>query len=136
MEYKWKGTIWDKGITIKLLVKFMKEHHLMHQAYLRANRFLPIELQEQLYYPPIDAVGKLFLKYGKNTRKSVGNGIPCQEDLVLSQLWKFYVLERISQYPQKYQKSLIESLRFHLLNNGTRGSKEVEKLFKIHRIEY
>lgn len=108
----------------------------MHQAYLRVNPFLPRELQEQLHYPCLEAVGKLFLRYGKNARKSVGGGIPCQEDLALSQLWKFYVLERISQYPQKYQKSLIESLRIHLRNNGTRDSKEVEKLFKIHRIEY
>jgi hypothetical protein len=91
LEY-WKGTIWDDGLTIKLLVKFMKEHHCMHRIYTRVFKLLPRYYWSELYYPSIYSVGGFFLRYGKDIRSYQEKGMPIMDDLVLSQLWKFYVL--------------------------------------------
>ena len=134
LEY-WKGKIWDDGLTIKLLIKFMKEHHCIHRIYTRTFKLLPIYYWNELYYPNIYSVGRFFLTYGKDIRRCQENGgVPIIDDLVLSQLWKFYVLERIEMYPQQHRTELKGVLTAQIKNNGYRGDEEVKRLFEIHNL--
>ena len=134
LEY-WKDKIWDDGLTLKLLVKFMKEHHCMHRIYTRTFKLLPRYYWSKLYYPMTYNVGGFFLRYGKDIRRCQENeGMTIVDDLVLSQLWKFYVLERIEMYPQPYRTELKETLTFQIRNNGYRGDEEVKRLFEIHNL--
>lgn len=133
LEY-WKGNIWDDGLTLKLLVKFLKEHKLMHRVYTKVFKLLPEYYWQGLYYPTTFSVGGFFLRYGKDIEKNLDNE-PFMEDLVISQLWKFYVLERIDMYPQIHRNKLLGALTFQIRNNGYRGDEEVKRLFEIHNLK-
>jgi hypothetical protein len=107
----------------------------MHRAYTKVFKLLSDYYWEGLYYPNNFGVGGFFLRYGKDIRKCQENGgIPIMDDLVLSQLWKFYVLERIDMYPQTHRSELLGALTFQIKNNGYRGDKEVKRLFEIHNL--
>ena len=134
LEY-WKCKVWDDGLTLKLLVKFLKEHKLMHRVYTNVFKLLPNYYWNELYYPNPFGIGGFFLRYGKDIRSYQENGgIPIMNDLVLSQLWKFYVLERIDMYPQPHRSELKKALTFQIRNNGYRGDEEVKRLFEIHHL--
>lgn len=58
-----------------------------------------------------------------------------EERLVTSQLWRFHMLEKLNEIDENTTKlffpkeNYVKSIRGRIANNGTRNSKEIEKLF-------
>ena len=122
---------WDKGLTLKLFVKFLKKHHYLQNFYGYIHRkncgFL---------YPPISHIPDMFMSYGKNYKGFVANGfISIKKDLVLSQLWRFYVLRRIDKYPERSREKIKEFLIGRIKYNGVRDDGRLKRLFNKYNIE-
>lgn len=67
------------------------------------------------------------------------NNVKDKNHLVLSQLWRFFLLEEIENkkyMPRTFTVEGLEStLKFCIRNNGYRGNSTIEELFKKHNIE-
>ena len=67
------------------------------------------------------------------------NNVKDKNYLVLSQLWRFFLLEEIEN--KKYMprtftvEGLKSTLKFCIRNNGYRGNSTIKELFKKHNIE-
>ena len=129
---------WDKGLTIQLFIKFLKQYKCLHNFYgymsdyERSAKYVPYHYF--FYYPSHFGIGRLFIMYGINKKESSKNGLASKKDLLLSQLWKFYLLERLDKYPEEYRKDIEKHLRQQLKDNGIRGSEELKQLFQKHHI--
>ena len=103
----------------------------------RLYRYLSISSSSPLlsishYYPSINNIGRTYIRWvGYYASAHIE-----QEDLVLSQLWKFYVLERIDMYGDDvYRKREIEKhLKHQLECNGFRDNEEIKKLFEKYNL--
>ena len=127
LQGKFVENIWDDGVVIKLFIQFLKKYHRMHNLYGNSSRLV-------MTYPLMWDMGHLFIRYGKS-KESLKTRVARQEDLVLSQLWRFYLLERINQFPIKNQQIIESILKDSILHNGYRGSEEVKKLFVEHNLK-
>ena len=119
---------WDNGLTIILFVNFLKAHHCMHRIYGKSCDLKSIQ--------PLSPsqVGRLFLKYGcDDVYRHSHNGFYPQQDLILSQMWRFYVLENIEKFSIKGKAQLLESLNFQIRQNGDRRNEELKRLFIKHK---
>jgi hypothetical protein len=136
LQGKFVGNVWDDGVVIKLFIQFLKKHHCMHNLYGTLSRrglLSNDKLTMIMAYPSIGDMGLLFLRYAK--KENLKTGEIKQGDLVLSQLWKFYLLERINQFPIQTQQFIESILKGSILNNGYRDSEEVKKLFVEHNFK-
>ena len=138
---KWKNE-WDKGLTLKLFIEFLKQHKCVHNlyGYLSSHGHYTsgynLFTLDNFSYPIYSNVGRMFIKYGKNTIQCEKNGaVPVKKDLILSQFWKFYVLERLDKYPKDARRGIRVYLREQLENNGVRGNQELEQLFEKYQIK-
>jgi hypothetical protein len=77
-------------------------------------------------------LGDLFLDYATSKKKG---SLLEQDDLALSQLWRFYILENISEFPIGFKDTLVKRLKQTISLNGKRNSKEVEELMKKYDIK-
>lgn len=137
LQGKFVENVWDDGVVIKLFIQFLKKHHCMHNLYGNLSRFGLLsndKLTMIMRYPLLGDMGVLFIRYGKS-KESLKTGVARQEDLVLSQLWKFYLLERINQFPIKIQQDVENILKYDIMNNGYRGNEEIKKLFVEHNLK-
>lgn len=85
------------------------------------------------YYPSINNIGRTYIRWiGNHASTSIE-----QEDLVLSQLWKFYVLERIDMYGDNVERKreIEKHLKHQLECNGLRGNEEIKKLFEKYNLK-
>lgn len=126
---------WDKGVTIKFFIKFLKANNCMPNLYEWMST-LQLGQNNSYYsfiYPMPTTIGRLYINYGLN-KKRIRKNEPFMplDDLILSQLWKFYVLERIEMYPQTWQSTIIRNLKNQITSNGCRDDYKLKKLFKKH----
>jgi hypothetical protein len=136
LQGKFVENVWDDGVVIKLFIQFLKKHHCMHNLYGTLSRrglLSNDKLTIVMTYPLMGNMGLLFIGYGK--KESPKTREIKQEDLVLSQLWKFYLLERINQFPIKNQQIIENILKNDIMNNGYRGSEKIKKLFVEHNLK-
>lgn len=132
---KWTD-IWDNGVTIKLFVKFLKERHILHRLYGKGYRDSVYSVVTFSYYPSACAISSLYIKFGVDqAKKDERYGIPCKEDLVESQMWKFYILEHLNKYPIERRYEVEKCVREKIASNGWRGSEKVRELMEAHGIE-
>jgi hypothetical protein len=83
----------------------------------------------------IDAVGHVG-DYSDVVNTITKGRVKVRNHLVISQLWRFYLLEKINKgefIPEKLNlRDLGLMLRTHIKNNGYRGSFTIKELFKKH----
>ncbi len=85
-----------------------------------------------------DAVGYVG-DYSNVVNTITKNRVKVRDHLVISQLWRFYLLEKINKgefVPEKL--NLIDlglMLKTHIKNNGYRGSYTIMELFKKHGLK-
>ena len=117
-----RGVQDDKETCKKLLIQFLKMHHLMHYIYNYERKAI------------IPTKGKISLRFADAFIDRTIDQILPMYDLQMSQLWRFYLLEHLDLFKPSNQAFLEMDIRSCLANNGTRKSKELEELFKKHGI--
>lgn len=132
---KWTD-VWDNGVTIKLFIKFLKERHILHRLYGREYHYSVYSVERFRYYPSVCGIPSLYIKFGADQAKKVElYGASCNEDLVESQLWKFYILKHLNKYPAHCRYEINNYVRERIASNGWRGSEKVRELMEEHGIE-
>ena len=127
---------WDNGLTLKLFVKFLKKHHCLQNFYGYIHRNGDDFLDGGFLYPPMSHIPDMFMSYGKNYKGCIANGfISIKKDLILSQLWRFYVLGRIDKYPERSKEKIKEFLIGRIEYNGVRDNKKLKRLFNEYNIK-
>jgi len=130
---------WDNGVTIKLFVKFLKKKHVMHRLYAKLMVDSVYQLRNRILtcYPSVYAIPSLYIRYCIDEKRARGknDGIPTKEDLVESQLWKFYILKHIDKYPSDLRNGVKNVVKEKLESNGTRGSDKIKHLMEKHGIK-
>lgn len=121
--------------THKLFNSFLKKHKLFGRYFYNyffyrndmsleltsfsTNEFIPGRLA--LYF----LLNAKDFKYYYANKYSISD-----EDLVLSQLWRFYLLENLDMFPISLRASIKANLRKTILGNGTRRNEEIINLMK------
>ena len=136
-ERHWES-VWDNGLTIRLLMKFLKKHGIAHRIY---EQFCEqSKNKHNLWfwsgvYPSIYSVGGVYLAFACPTK--IGERYP-QKDLVLAQLWRFEVIANIEEYKHicpSHSIDLYNSIKSAIILNGNRGSEEVKTLFEKYNFK-
>lgn len=126
-QKKWNKE-WDNGLTMKLFIEFLKKHNCVQNFYGYMTTY-----RDWFIYPNCSNIGRMFIKFGKSIEEGKKNdGIIRQKDLQLSQLWKFYLLERLEKFPENNRKTIKLTLEEQLEINGIRKSQEIKDLFVKH----
>ena len=130
---------WDNGVTVKLFAKFLKKKHVMHRLYAKLMEDSVYQLRNRIHitsYPSVYAIPSLYIRYGiDEIARDKNDGIPTNEDLVESQLWKFYILKHIDDYPSDLRNGVKNVVKEKLESNGTRGSDKIKHLMEKYGIK-
>jgi hypothetical protein len=124
-QEKWNKE-WDNGLTMKLFIEFLKKHNCVQNFY----GYMTTYRRDLFSYPNCSNIGRMFIKFGKSIEEDKKNGdIICLKHLQLSQLWKFYLLERLEKFPENNRKTIKLHLEEQIERNGIRNSQEIKGLF-------
>lgn len=113
---------------MKLFVKFLKERKAIFAfyAYFKASH----SKKKVTFRMDVRRTNDLVLDtliYGEQFN-------PLKQ-LILCQLWRFYVLDHIEEIPhEKVRNMLVEQLTKSIIVNGTRKDKDVEKYFEKYKL--
>ena len=137
--------IWDCGFTMNLFIRFLKKHHLVHKLYgkncvsnddsIFVLRYLGNKMTKQ-YYPSSDDARRLYVR--SLCRRKVYD-----EDLMLSQLWKFELLKHLDEYavifrsPNKlnnFKNNIKYSLNVNYHKDKFKDNKELMDLYQEFKI--
>lgn len=108
---------------LKLFLRFVKERGLIKQLYNRIARW-----HGQFYVYS-------YLRCTSLAFDNLDFGLERYKLLVLSQLWRFYILEHIDELPASiHQRLLLSDTIKEIKANGDRSNGELKELFKKHNI--
>ena len=127
--------VWDNGITIKLFIKFLKERHILHRLYGKEYSDSVYSVDTFSYYPSLTSIPSLYIRFGANQENKGNYRITSKEDLIESQIWKFYILEHLDEYPAHCRYEINKYIRERIASNGWRGSEKVRELMEEHEIK-
>ena len=118
---------WDNGLTQKLFIKFLKKYGLMDALYAIRGigyTFRPLSIRR---------MGDFFIEVFETFEDE--RYFRCSYNrLQLSQLWRFYLLENVDEYPNRDRDLMRSTITSSISNNGYRESKEIRELFKKYNI--
>ena len=118
-------------IAIKLLINFLKEHNEMGLLYGLAYYRNYEGLVSKIFS---HSIGDKYIDLCYERKKVTHSNAIEQFYLIQSQLWRFYILDHIDAFPMDKQGEILETVRYSLTCNGTRGVKELDILFEKHKI--
>ena len=118
---------WDNGLTQKLFVKFLKKYGLMDALYAIRGigyTFRPLSIRR---------IGDFFIEVFETFEDE--RYFRCSYNrLQLSQLWRFYLLENVDEYPNRDRDLMRSTITSSISHNGYRESKEIRELFEKYNI--
>ena len=118
---------WDNELTQKLFVKFLKKYGLMDALYAIRGigyTFRPLSIRR---------IGDFFIEVFETPEDE--RYFRCSYNrLQLSQLWRFYLLENVDEYPNRDRDLMRSTITSSISNNGYRESKEIRELFEKYNI--
>ena len=118
---------WDNGLTQKLFIKFLKKYGLMDALYAIRGigyTFRPLSIRR---------MGDFFIEVFETFEDE--RYFRCSYNrLQLSQLWRFYLLENVDEYPNRDRDLMRSTITSSISNNGYRESKEIRELFEKYNI--
>ena len=115
----------DFKILKMLFAKFLKKHKIMAKMYKNLYDIFIVRNKEVRLGSEHD----MYINYRLNNLI-----FPETDDLVMSQLWRFYLLENINLFNTSIREIIKRNTQRGIENNGTRGSEELEKLFDKYNI--
>ena len=128
-------------IVDKLLIQFLKKNRLMYRLYhnRKCGVSIPLLTESDKSLPPsfiLEKISRHFLNCAKDIDYYKATKFRfSREDLDLSQLWRFYVLENLHLFHSFKWRNVISSmLRAKLKINRNKGNEELEKLFAKWKI--
>ena len=125
-----------KSWEYQLFVKFLKKHkrYNLFVVFKNTSRFGKTKFADFLRTNTRSTYGiaDLVIDFYYIVLKGDANR---EERLVTSQLWRFHMLEKLNEIDENTTKlffpkeNYVKSIRGRISHNGTRNSKEIEKLF-------
>ena len=113
---------------LPLFFRFVKEHKMMTDlyGYISFKKHGMFFMYSKLGFPSL-VIDKLDFAFGDK--------IGYKKALVLSQLWRFYILEHINEMPHSiHQSFLLSDTIKEIKSNGTIGDEKLKQLFKKYKL--
>ena len=113
----------DNKVTVKLFMQFAKMNDIkMDILYENAETFFKLTSK-------LGVIGDLYLFCGRRFTTYLS-----MEELILSQLWRFFVYDNLKLYSDDIKDKVRRSLIDNILINGDKGDERLKKLFKKYNL--
>ena len=113
----------DNKVTVKLFMQFAKMNDIkMDILYENAETFFKLTSK-------LGVIGDLYLFCGRRFTTYLS-----MEELILSQLWRFFVYDNLKLYSDDIKDKVRRNLIDNILINGDKGDERLKKLFKKYNL--
>jgi len=113
----------DDKVTVMLFTQFAKMNGIkMDILYENAETFFKLTSK-------LGVIGDLYLFCGRHFTTCLS-----KEELILSQLWRFFVYDNLKLYSDDIKDKVRRSLIDNILINGDKGDERLKKLFKKYNL--
>ena len=113
----------DDKVTVMLFMQFARRNGIkMDILYENAETFFKLTSK-------LGVIGDLYLFCGRRFTTYLS-----MEELILSQLWRFFVYDNLKLYSDDIKDKVRRSLIDNILINGDKGDERLKKLFKKYNL--